>query len=77
MIYLYQIILGPLNAADGGGWFAKVPELPGCASDGETPQEALDNVMNAISCWLEAARADGRPIPAPGVLAAEAAGASA
>ena len=70
MIYRYQIRLGPLGTADGGGWYAQVPALPGCMSDGETPQEALDNVMDAIECWLETARADGRPIPAPVVEAA-------
>jgi antitoxin HicB len=34
-------------------------------SDGETPQQAVDNVMDAIACWIEAAEEDGRPVPAP------------
>ena len=65
MIYRYHITLRPLSAADGGGWLAEVPELPGCMSDGETPQEAVENVMDAIACWIEAAEEDGRPVPAP------------
>ena len=65
MNYRYQITLQPLSASDGGGWLAQVPELPGCMSDGETPQQALENVMDAIACWIEAAEEDGRPVPAP------------
>ena len=57
--------LRPLGAADGGGWLAEVPELPGCMSDGETPQQAIENVMDAIACWIEAAEEDGRPVPSP------------
>jgi len=34
-------------------------------SDGETPQQAVENVMDAIACWIEAAEEDGRPVPAP------------
>jgi len=47
-----------------GGSPAEVPDLPGCMSDGETPQEAVDNVMDAITCWIEAAEENGRPVPA-------------
>jgi antitoxin HicB len=65
MTYRYRITLRPLSAADGDGWLAEVPELPGCMSDGATPQEAVENVMDAIACWIEAAEEDGRPVPAP------------
>jgi antitoxin HicB len=34
-------------------------------SDGETPQEALENVYDAIACWIEACREMGRPVPEP------------
>jgi len=44
---------------------AEVPELPGCAADGATYQEALANVEIVISEWIETARALGRPIPSP------------
>ena len=65
----YAVDIRPLAAADGGGYLAIVPDLPGCKSDGETPQEALANVYDAIGCWLEAAAELGRAIPAPRVFA--------
>ncbi|HEX6441541.1 MAG TPA: type II toxin-antitoxin system HicB family antitoxin [Stellaceae bacterium] len=65
MIYRYRIMLRPLAEEEGGGWLAEVPELLGCMSDGETPQQAIENVMDAIGCWIEAAEEDGRPVPAP------------
>ena len=65
MIYRYRITLRPLTDEEGGGWLAEVPELSGCMSDGETPQQAVENVMDAIACWIEAAEEDGRPVPAP------------
>jgi antitoxin HicB len=34
-------------------------------SGGETPQETVENVMDAIACWIEAAEEDGRPVPEP------------
>ena len=65
--YRYGITLRPLSTADGSGWLAEVPELPGCTSDGESPQEAVGNVMDAIACWIEAAEEDGRPFHNPQV----------
>lgn len=61
----YPFIVEPLPAAEGGGFLALVPDLPGCISDGETPGEAARNVADAIAEWLEEARATGRAIPAP------------
>lgn len=67
----YAIVIRPLASVDGSGFAALVPDLPGCMSDGETPQEALANVQDAISCWMEAAREMGRPIPDPTPAAPE------
>jgi antitoxin HicB len=61
----YAVVIEPLAGDDGGGFLATVPDLPGCMSDGETPEQALANVRDAITAWLEEARALGRPIPAP------------
>jgi predicted RNase H-like HicB family nuclease len=44
---------------------AEVPELPGCAADGATYQEALANVEVVIREWIETARELGRPVPEP------------
>ena len=46
-------------------FIAAVPELPGCAADGETYQEAVQNVEVVIQEWIETARELGRPIPEP------------
>jgi antitoxin HicB len=61
----YPVTIEPLSEADGGGFVAFVPDLPGCLSDGETPEEALANVQDAIATWIEAARDLGHPVPAP------------
>jgi len=42
---------------------AEVPELPGCAADGQTYQEALANAEVVTQEWLDTARELGRPIP--------------
>ena len=44
---------------------AEVPELPGCAADGATYQEALANVQIIITEWIETAQEMGRAIPQP------------
>ena len=46
-------------------FIAEVPELPGCAADGATYQEALANVEVVIQEWIETAKELGRPIPEP------------
>lgn len=46
-------------------FIAEVPELPGCAADGATYQEALANVEVVIREWIETARDLGRPVPEP------------
>ena len=61
----YGVVIEPLSLADGGGYFATVPDLPGCMSDGETAEEALLNVQDAIVCWIEAANEMGRTVPQP------------
>jgi antitoxin HicB len=61
----YPVVIAPLGEADGGGFSALVPDLPGCMSDGDTPEEAIANVRDAIAVWMEAAHEMGRPIPLP------------
>ena len=64
----YAIMVEPLSEADGGGWLATVPALPGCTGDGETREEALSDVQNAIIEWQTAARELGRDVPGPSSL---------
>ena len=61
----YRVVVAPLAEVDGGGFLATVPDLPGCMSDGETPQDALLNAYDAIDCWIEAAEELGRSVPEP------------
>ena len=61
----YSVVVEPLSEADGGGFVAFVPDLPGCMSDGETPEDALTNIKDAIEEWMAAARDLGHEIPAP------------
>ena len=66
----YAVLIEPLSDDDGGGFLATVPDLPGCMSDGETPEEAIINVQDAILAWLESAQEMGRPIPEPSLKVA-------
>ncbi|MDD4779357.1 MAG: type II toxin-antitoxin system HicB family antitoxin [Tissierellia bacterium] len=59
----YRIEISKLSDEDGGGFLATVPSLAGCMSDGETQEEALINVRDAIKCWIETAEEMGREIP--------------
>ena len=61
----YPVLIEPLAGEDGGGFVATAPDLPGCMSDGETPEDALAQVQDAIAAWIEEARALGRPVPKP------------
>jgi len=50
---------------EDGSWVAEVPDLPGCVAGGETAEEAVEMVADAIEAWVEAASASGRAIPLP------------
>ncbi len=47
------------------GYIADIPDLKYCSAFGETPEEALREVQIAKAAWLEAARAEGIPVPPP------------
>jgi antitoxin HicB len=61
----FPVIIEPLAEAEGGGFVAIVPDLPGCMSDGETPEAALASVRDAISAWIDEAHEVGRKVPRP------------
>ncbi len=48
---------------ENGQWCASCPSLPGCHSQGETRDEVISNIKEAISLYIEALRADGLPVP--------------
>jgi predicted RNase H-like HicB family nuclease len=51
--------------AEDGCYIADLPDLDACSACGSTPREALDELDIARTAWLEAARAEGKPIPPP------------
>ena len=59
----YEVII--YWSAEDAAFIAEVPELPGCAADGVTYQDALANVEVIIREWIETAREEGRSIPEP------------
>ena len=56
----YKTIFEP---QEEGGYTVTVPSLPGCISEGDTYEEALTNIKEAIALYLESLQADGLPIP--------------
>lgn len=50
---------------DDRGWIADIPDLAYCSAFGETPAEALTQVLAAKEAWIQSAREAGKPIPKP------------
>ena len=55
----YRVILEP----DEDGFSVWVPALPGCISQGDTREEALANIREAIQAYVESALRHGEPLP--------------
>jgi len=64
----YPFIIRHLSSEEGSGYLIEFPDLPGCMSDGETIDEAIENGQDAIQTWMTAAREMNKPIPNPGEL---------
>jgi predicted RNase H-like HicB family nuclease len=47
------------------GYIADIPDLKYCSAFGSTVEEAVHEVLIAKATWLEAAKAEGKPIPEP------------
>ncbi len=50
---------------ESGRYSAKILELPGCFAEGDTAEEALEELEEAMRVWVEAALEDGFDIPEP------------
>jgi predicted RNase H-like HicB family nuclease len=59
----YEVII--YWSEEDRAFIAQLPELLGCAADGENYQEALQNLEIIMQEWIETANALGRPIPQP------------
>jgi predicted RNase H-like HicB family nuclease len=57
-----QAVLYP---GEDGYWVVECPSLPGCISQGETKEEAIANIKEAIAVYVEALEADGLSVPDP------------
>ncbi|HYW43041.1 MAG TPA: toxin-antitoxin system HicB family antitoxin [Bryobacteraceae bacterium] len=65
----YPFTIRPLSVENGGGYLIEYPDLPGCHSDGETPEEAVVNGRDAVRSFLLSCRKHGDPMPKPGAPA--------
>ncbi|HVF50126.1 MAG TPA: type II toxin-antitoxin system HicB family antitoxin [Pyrinomonadaceae bacterium] len=50
---------------EDGVFVAEVPALPGCISQGETREQALENISEAIALYIESLLAHNEPVPPP------------
>jgi predicted RNase H-like HicB family nuclease len=55
-----QVIIYP---GEDGYWVAECPSLPGCISQGETKEDAIANIKEAIIVYIKALEDDGLPVP--------------
>ncbi|MEE8434940.1 MAG: type II toxin-antitoxin system HicB family antitoxin [bacterium] len=55
-----QVLLIPES---DGGWVVECPSLPGCVSQGDNRDEAVENIKEAIEAYIEALEMDGLPVP--------------
>lgn len=63
MKYIYTALFTPIE--DGSGYYAKVPDLPGCITTGNSLSDAIDQITDAMSAWLVVAGDEGEPIAPP------------
>jgi antitoxin HicB len=61
----YPFEVRPLSKDEGGGYSISFPDLPGCWSDGATPEEAIANGRDALRAWLSVAQEFGDQLPKP------------
>ena len=52
-----------IHDAEEGGYWAEVPSLPGCVSEGETLEEVVANIKEAMDLYIEGLIDDGQPVP--------------
>lgn len=63
MQYIYTALFTPIE--DGSGYYAKVPDLPGCITTGNSLADAIDQITDAMNAWLVVAEDEGEPIAPP------------
>jgi len=63
----YPFVIRPLSKDEGGGYLIEYPDLPGCISDGATPEQAVANGRDAVKSYLASCRKYGDKVPRAGV----------
>ena len=61
----YPFEIRPLSKDEGGGYSITFPDLPGCRSDGATPEDAIENGRDALASWLAVAKEYDDRVPMP------------
>ena len=61
----YPILLRKLSKAEGAGYLAEFPDLPGCMADGATPEEALVEAQDAFKSYAASVKKHGDRLPTP------------
>jgi antitoxin HicB len=71
---IQELVLRPyrkvISGDDVDGYLAEAPELPGCITAGETVEEALAMLRDAMEGWIECALVAGDSVPEPAALSA-------
>lgn len=62
-MYRYQMII--FWSEEDQLFVVDVPELAGCMAHGESPDEAVKNVQDAMALWIDTTREYGEPVPEP------------
>jgi antitoxin HicB len=62
----YPFEIRPLSEEDGGGFLISFPDFSECLSDGETPEEAIRNGLDALQETIAALESMNLPVPEPG-----------
>lgn len=60
MKYVYVI-----EKASDGSYSAYVPDLPGCTTSGDSPEEVRRNIKDAVDSYIESLRENNEPVPPP------------
>ena len=68
-VHDYFVEVDAIPQAEGGGWLARVPDLPGCMSDSDDYHGIEATIADAIGTWIAAARRMGRTVPQPAEVA--------
>ena len=61
----YPVELSRRREGEASYWVCEIPDLPGCAADGETPDEAIESLNEARRLWIAARLEHGHRVPGP------------